>query len=64
MAAYYESALKVMGLNAMNDAMLAGGGAHGWSNEDDVFVLLTVDGRDIDTQRPVYVLTTLALPDR
>ena len=63
-AAYYDAALGAMGFAAMKDTILAGGGARGWSNDDHVFVLLTVDGRDIDTQRPVYVLTTLALPDR
>lgn len=62
-AAYYDSAFRVMGFAALNDAVLAGGGGRGWSSENEVFMLLTVDVDDIDTQRPVYVLTTMALPD-
>ncbi|MFK7885916.1 MAG: hypothetical protein AB8G16_03545 [Gammaproteobacteria bacterium] len=63
-AAYYAAALQVMGFAPMSDTTLASGGGRGWVKDDQVFALLTVNGEDIDTQRPVYVLTTMALPDR
>lgn len=62
--AYYDAAFKAMGLEPMTDTTFVTGAGRGWAKGDQLFVLLTVDGEEIDTQRPVYVLTTMALPDR
>ena len=63
-AAYYDAALQVMGLKPMSDSTFVSGVGRGWAKDDQLLVLLTVDGEQIDTQRPVYVLTTMNLPDR